>query len=159
MKIEALQRLLHAGRQTGEGAGAIFYCTNTENFLIMLRGDDGDDGNVWCGLGGGRDIVNGKAEDLEITVRREAFEEAGLDMDAEYELRLVGTKQYDDGFKFTNYLALISEEFLPIINEEHKSFQWCQWRDFPKEMHQGMMSVFMSPEGQSLLHRYTTALD
>jgi 8-oxo-dGTP pyrophosphatase MutT (NUDIX family) len=158
MKIQALQRLM-AGRETGEGAGALFYCLDTENFLILLRADDGDDGNVWCCLGGGRDNVNGVPEDLETTVRREAFEEAGLPMDHPMELIHVGTKYYEDGFRFHNYLGLVKEEFLPIINEEHKSFQWVPWHEFPKEMHRGMMSVFNSPEGQAALKHYTTALD
>lgn len=154
IKIEAYKRLM-AGRETGEGAGALFYCTETERFLLMLRGDDGDDGNCWCCLGGGRD----DGESLETTVRREAFEEAALPMDTPYDLRRVGTKHYEDGFKFTNYLALIDEEFLPIINEEHKSFQWVPYRDFPPEMHEGMMSVFQSPDGQRALQQYTNALD
>lgn len=80
-------------------------------------------------------------------------------MDAEYELIHVGTKQYEDGFKFYNYLALIAEEFLPIINAEHKSFQWVTWDELPKEMHRGMMSVFNSPHGQKILKTHTTAFD
>jgi len=158
MKIHAMQRLM-AGRETGEGAGALFYAEDTQKFLILLRADDGDDGNCWCCLGGGRDMVDGQPEDLETTVRREAFEEGGLAMDAEYELIHVGTKRYPDGFTFHNYLALIPEEFLPIINDEHKSFQWVDWADLPKEMHQGMMSVFNSPHGQKVLKTHTTAFD
>lgn len=150
---------VHAGRATGEGAGALFYALDTQKFLVLLRADDGDDGNCWCCLGGGRDMVNGQPEPLEMTVRREAFEEGGLAMDAEYELIHVGTKRYEDGFKFYNYLALIEEEFLPIINEEHKSFQWVDWDKLPKEMHRGMMSVFNSPHGQKVLKTHTTAFD
>jgi 8-oxo-dGTP pyrophosphatase MutT (NUDIX family) len=142
-----------------EGAGALFYCPDTERFLLMLRSDDEGQGNCWCGLGGGRDHVNGVPEPLETTVRRESFEEAALDPDTPYELVHVGVKYHDDGFRFHNYLALIDHEFLPIINHEHLSFQWCEWQDFPKNMHQGMMSVFNSPEGQAALKHYTTALD
>lgn len=156
--VHAAQRL-QAGRETGEGAGALFYSPSTQRFLIMLRADDGDDGNVWCCLGGGRDVVDGIPEKLETTVRRESWEEAGLPMDTPYELIHVGTKYYEDGFRFHNFLAIIPEEFLPLINEEHKSFQWCSWEDFPKEMHQGMMSVFNSSDGQRVLQHYTTALD
>lgn len=159
MRINAAQRLITAGRETMEGAGALFYCPSTQRFLILLRADDGDDGNVWCCLGGGRDIVNGRPEPLETTVRRESWEEAGLPMDTEYELIHVGCKYYEDGFRFHNYIALIDEEFLPLINEEHKSFQWTEWENFPEEMHQGMMSVFNSPEGQRVLKNYTAALD
>lgn len=160
MQIKAAQRLIQAGRETGEGAGALFWSPSSRRFLILLRNDDGDDGNVWCCLGGGRDVVNGVPEPLETTVRREAWEEAGLPMDTEYELIPVGTKYYEDGFRFTNYLAILpGEEFLPIINSEHKSFQWIEWENFPKEMHKGMMSVFNSTDGQRVLKHYTNALD
>lgn len=155
MKIQAATRLM-AGRGSGEGAGALYYCPETENFLLMLRADDGTpDGNTWCCLGGGRD----DGEPLETTVRRESFEEAGLDMDHPMELHYVATKRYPDGFKFHNYLSLVNEEFLPIINDEHQTYQWCKWGDFPENMHKGMMETFMSPEGQAALKRYTTALD
>jgi 8-oxo-dGTP pyrophosphatase MutT (NUDIX family) len=148
MKIEAAQRLLAGIPAPGkEGAGALFYCPETENFLLMLRSDD----NTWCGLGGMRDDM----EPLETTVRREAFEEAGLAMDAPYKLIPVTTVYHPNGFKFTNYLALIDEEFLPIINDEHRSFQWCRWQDFPKEMHPKMMEAFASPDGQKVLQHYT----
>ncbi len=155
MKLNSVQRL-NAGRETGEGAGGLYYCPDSENFLIMLLSDD----DTWCGLGGGRDRIDGQGfEPLETTVKREAFEEAGLDMDTPVRLIPVGIKHHPDGFKFHNYLALIEEEFLPVINDEHKSFQWVPYKDFPKNMHPGMMEVFHTPEGQRVLQQYTTAFD
>ena len=79
-------------------------------------------------------------------------------MDAEYELVPIKTVHHPNGFKFHNYLALINEEFLPVINDEHRSFQWCKWQDFPTEMHPKMMEAFHSPEGQRALRQHTTAL-
>lgn len=151
-KIEAAQRLLAGIPAPGkEGAGALFYCTDSGNFLYMLRSDD----DTWCGLGGMRDNM----EPLETTVRREAFEEAGLPMEAEYKLIPVTTVYHPNGFKFTNYLALIDEEFLPMINDEHRSFQWTDWRNSPQPLHPKMMEAFNSPDGQRVLHQYTNALD
>lgn len=155
LAIHAMQRLIKAGRETGEGAGALFYCPETENFLILKRSDEGDEPGTWCGLGGGRD----NAEPLEMTVRRESFEEAALPMDAEYDLYKVCKLRHDDGFQFTNYLALIAEEFIPVLNDEHSGYQWCKWQDFPPDMHQAMMAAFMSKDGQTLLRQHTTALD
>lgn len=147
--------MVTAGRGTGQGAGALYYCPETDHFLLMLRADDGTpDGNTWCCLGGG---VDDDDPSLEHTVRRESFEEAGLAMDAPMELHYVATKRYPDGFKFHNYLALVDEEFIPIINEEHQSYQWCRFQDFPANMHKGMMETFMSPVGQAALKRHTMA--
>lgn len=156
MKIQAAARLL-AGRETGEGAGALHYCPETENFLLMLRAEDGTpDGNTWCCMGGG---VDDDDPSIEYTIRREGFEEGGVPMDYPMKLYRVGVKRYPDGFKFHNYLALVDEEFIPVLNEEHQTYQWCKWSDFPENMHKGMMESFMTPEGQTALKRYTTALD
>lgn len=157
MKIEAATRL-KAGRETGEGAGAIFYCPETENFLILKRSDEGDAGGTWCGLGGGRDNDDsGKPEPLHETVRREAWEEAQFDRRAACELRYIGCLKHPDGFKFHNYLGIVPEEFTPVLNEEHSDYQWCRWNGFPKEMHPGMMAVLNSPDGRQVLEEHTTA--
>lgn len=156
--IEAAARLrsfIKAGRETGEGAGAIFYAESTGRFLLVLRSDEGDEPNTWCGLGGGRDrLPNGEFETLDETVRREAYEEAGFPMDAPCDLYLIDTDQQPDGFKFTNYLALVPKEFKPVLNEEHKDFRWSKWDQFPANMHPKMLEVLKSKLGRMTLRKH-----
>lgn len=156
--IEAAHRLRHhikAGRDTGEGAGALFYCEDTGHFLILERSNEGDAAGTWAGLGGGRD----NNEPLDMTVRREAFEEAGFPMDATCDLHYIDNITYDDGFTFHNYLCLLHDgEFEPQLNEEHKSFAWVTWDEFIKyDLHPGMKKVLFSPLGQKVLRKYTNA--
>lgn len=150
--IEAAYRLrtyIKAGRGTGEGAGALFHCSETGRFLILERSDEGDAAGTWAGLGGGRD----NKEPLDMTVRREAFEEAAFPMDAPCDLHYIDNITYDDGFTFHNYLALVPEEFEPKLNDEHKSFRWAKWDQFPENMHPGMMEVLNSRLGRLVLRR------
>ena len=162
MKIEAAQRLsnrrgrglrtrpIKAGRETGEGAGAIFYCLKTDRFLILLRSDQGDQGNTWCGLGGGRD----NDEPLDETVRREAWEEAQFPQDAVCDLHYIDALEHPDGFTFHNYLALVPREFEPKLNEEHTDARWCKWSEFPENMHPEMMKVLTSKLGRMVLRKH-----
>lgn len=156
--IEAAARLrlsLKAGRETGEGAGALFYAEDTGRFLLLLRSDEGDEPNTWCGLGGGRDrLPSGKFETLEECVRREAYEEAGFSKDEPCDLHLIAQDVQPDGFKFTNYLALVPTEFKPVLNDEHKTYKWLKWDQFPYNMHPKMMAVLKSKLGRLILRKH-----
>jgi len=150
MKIEAAARLrTFAGRSTGEGAGMLPYAMDTGRFLLCLRSDDGDDGNTWCGLGGGRD----NNEPLDETVRREAWEEAKFPREAKCDLHFIGVKEHDDGFRFTNYLGLVPKEFTPKLNDEHTDYKWVRWEDFPENMHPAMMDVVNSKLARLVMRR------
>lgn len=156
MKINACARLrISAGRETGEGAGALFLCTSTGRYLLCKRSDDGDAPGLWCGLGGGRDrMENGDFEPLQHTVRREAFEEAGFPMDAPADLHFVDESN-TDGFKFTNFLCLVDREFTPTLNDEHTDYAWKKWTDFPEDqMHPQMMKAFDTRLGRLLRRKY-----
>ncbi len=154
MRIEALHRLfatrIVAGRETGSGAGAIFYCPETERFLLVLRSPDSDEPNTWCGLGGG--IEQGETPDE--AVRREASEEAGFDEQEPCDLYYIGIQKSPD-FVFHNFLASVDEEFKPRLNAEHTDWQWVSWTHFPENMHPQMMKALNSEAGQRVLNKYT----
>lgn len=143
-------RRIFAGRETGSGAGALFYAQDTGNFLLVLRSAEGDEPNTWCGLGGG--IEEGEKPDE--AVRRESWEEAKFPEEAPCDLRYIGCHEQPD-FRFHNYLGLVPEEFTPVLNEEHTDHQWCSWDKFPKNMHPKMMEALGTEMGQRLLSQHT----
>lgn len=145
---------IYAGRETGQGAGALFYCDDTGRFLLVKRSEAGDYPGTWCGLGGGIE----KGETPEEAVRREAYEEAQFPEDAPCDLRYIGCQESPD-FKFHNYLGIVPEEFEPILNEEHTDHQWTSWNEFPKEMHPCMMEAFATNMGQKILEQHTNAFE
>lgn len=167
IKIEAAKRLravkpgfklrtrrVSAGRETGEGAGALFYAEDTGRFLLLKRSMDSDDGGTWCSLGGGRDrLPSGEFESVPTTVRREAFEEGGFPMDAQCTLKFIDTFEHGDSFKFHNFIGMVPNEFTPELNDEHTAFQWAKWDDFPENMHSKMMEALNSKRGRLVLRR------
>lgn len=139
----------HAGRETGQGAGMIVYCDETGRFLLVKRSPTCDYPGTWCGLGGGVEDGEGLSE----AVRREAFEEAQFPEDAPCDLHYIGCQE-SPGFEFHNYLGVVPEEFDPVLNNEHTEHQWCEWSDFPEEMHPCMMDALNSDEGQAVLEKH-----
>ena len=138
---------LLAGQETGEGAGALFYCPMTGNCLILKRSEEGDAANKWCGLGGGVDH-----DDLSLkhTVLREAHEEAGFN-DA-CDIHYLGKVVHPNGFVFHNHLAVVYDEFEPQLNEEHTDYCWCPYSEFENyDMHEQMMEALNQPKAKSIL--------
>jgi 8-oxo-dGTP pyrophosphatase MutT (NUDIX family) len=146
LRIQAVARL-RAGRETGRGAGAVFYCPATGRFLLVKRSDRGDDPGTWCCLGGG---VDDDDPSFEHTVLREAQEEAGFS--GECDLHFMYVCEQPD-FSFYNYCAVVPEEFKPRLNDEHTEYQWVAREDFPEPMHEGFMEALNSDSGQSVLKR------
>lgn len=147
------QTRLRAGRETGQGAGALFYAEDTGRFLLVKRSEVCDYPGTWCGLGGG--VEPGEA--LDEAVRREAREEAQFPEDAPCDLHYIGVQKSPD-FEFHNYLAVLPEEFDPVLNHEHTDYQWCHWEDFPDAMHPCMMDALNSRGGLLALINHTNAL-
>lgn len=146
------RRKINAGRETGKGAGALFYAEDTGNFLLCLRGPNGDEPDTWCGLGGGVEA----GETMDEAVRREAFEEAQFPEDSPCDLRYIGCQKSPD-FEFHNYLGILPREFTPVLNDEHTDYRWCKWDDFPEGMHPKFMEAMESDTGQKLIRQHTTA--
>ncbi len=151
IQIKAATRLkITAGRETGQGAGALFYSADTGNFLILERSDTGDCAGQWCGLGGGVDDTD---TSYEHTVRREAEEEAGFPQDAPCDLHFLNSDHQDD-FVFHNYLAVVPQEFDPVLNDEHTDHKWVPYDQFADhEMHEGLMRSMNKPLGQMTLRQ------
>lgn len=149
INVNAASRLLaakvkiKAGRETGEGAGALFYAKDTGCFLIVQRSNTGDAAGQWCCLGGGVDDTD---TSFEHTVRREANEEGGFPYDAECNLFHLNAQRVAPDFVFHNYLAIVPTEFEPKLNHEHTDHKWVPYSEFisHENMHQGMMNALNS---------------
>lgn len=150
-QLHAAARLrITAGRATGQGAGAIFYAADTGQFLIVQRSDTGDCAGQWCGLGGGVDDTD---TSYEHTVRREAEEEGGFSQDAPCDLHFINSDDQGD-FVFHNYLAVVPNEFEPVLNHEHTDHAWVPYEEFAnREMHEGLMRSLNKPLGQMTLRQ------
>ena len=124
-----------------ESVGALIYSTSTKRFLFLLRNGSKFSG-TW-GLPGGK--VDAGETVLE-ALEREINEELGG--------AIRGAKLYpiekftSDNKKFTyhTFLIPVDEEFMPVLNEEHRGYAWCGINDYPRPLHPGVWRTFSFSE-------------
>lgn len=116
-----------------ESTGALIYCTQTRRYLFLLRNGHKYSG-TW-GLPGGKvDAGETVAEAL----AREIVEELGGVIQG---AKLIPIEKFtSDNGKFTyhTFLIPVEEEFLPVLNNEHRGYAWVAVEDHPKPLHPGV---------------------
>lgn len=125
-------------RQTGywgkQGAGAIILAKDTGRILLPLRSDSIEQPNTWGVWGGAID----EDETPSSAVRRELSEEVGYQLQID---ELIPLYVYEDprvGFRYSNFLAIIPNEFTPRLNNETQKSEWVKYGMWPKPMHFGL---------------------
>ena len=118
-------------------AGALIYCRNTHRYLFLLR-----NGSKHSGSWG---LVGGKIEPGETVVEglnREIAEElGGMIKDA----KLIPIEKFTSDtskFEYHTYIITVDEEFVPILNHEHRGYCWVHLDDYPKPLHPGVWRTF-----------------
>ena len=115
----------------------MIYCTTTNRYLFLLR-NNGRYSNTW-GLVGGKIELN---ETVQQGLEREIQEElGGIIKDAKY----VPVEQFtsENGkFVYHTFLVKVEEEFVPVLNHEHRGYCWVELNDHPKPLHPGLWRSF-----------------
>jgi hypothetical protein len=50
----------------------------------------------------------------------------------------------DSKFHFHTYLAIIDNEFIPILNDEHSGYAWTNVNCWPKPLHIGLRNTLQN---------------
>lgn len=119
-------------------SGALFYSKSTKRFLFLLR-QNGKTAGTW-GIVGGRqersDVTNFEA------LKREIVEEIGSLPEVRKTIPLELFVSKDERFFYHTYLMIVENEFIPILNDEHSGWAWCNVDTLPKPLHQGLRNSF-----------------
>ena len=117
--------------------GALIHCTATNRYLFLLR-TGGRYSNCWG-------LVGGKVEAGETVLeglQREIREELGGEIKgAEY----VPIEKYisdNNRFVYHTFVVNVEEEFVPVLNAEHKGWCWVELDDYPRPLHPGIYRTF-----------------
>jgi 8-oxo-dGTP pyrophosphatase MutT (NUDIX family) len=119
-------------------SGGLFLAKDTGRFLFLLR-TQGKTAGSWG-------IVGGKKEPGDVTaydaLTREIQEEVGKTPAIKKVIPLELFTSNDQNFQYNTYVLLVDKEFIPVLNEEHSGYAWCNYENFPKPLHQGVRNSF-----------------
>ena len=130
------------------GVGALFLSKSTRRYLFVLRSGNSYD-NTWA-------LVGGKLEDSETeynALQREIVEEIGFMPSI---LKTVPVEKFTNSknnFTYSTYVCIVDNEFIPILNDEHKGYAWSKLDSYPRPLHPGVFSVFQFDE---IIEKITT---
>lgn len=134
--------------------GAVIYARKTHRVLFLLRNGDKHQ-NTWA-LAGGKVEAE---ESINEALCRELREEIGMDAHGLKMIPLELFKSPDKHFEYHTFVCLVEEEFIPILNEEHKGYAWCDTDSFPKPLHPGLWSSWSNKEIQKKLKTIRSVLE
>ena len=127
-------------------SGALFYTLDTKRFLLLHR-TRSRNSNVW-GLVGG---TNMDGESPWEGLQREIEEEIGFLPNIRKTIPLETFVSNDEKFLFHTYLCVVSEEFIPKLNDEHDGYSWCSFEKWPKPLHQGLRNTLQNKVNKNKL--------
>jgi 8-oxo-dGTP pyrophosphatase MutT (NUDIX family) len=133
------QEKLHqeARKETGfwgrQGSGCLIYARETGKYLVQLRSEEVLQPGTWGVWGGAVD----EGLTLEENALAELSQETGFKGDVDLHF-LVDFIDEASGFRYRNYLAVVEEEFDPILNWEGEDAFWCDVDSWPDPLHFGL---------------------
>ena len=119
-----------------DAVGVWFYSVTTDRYLYLLRNDNKNP-YTW-GLPGGKVESN---ETLYEAIHRECSEELGSWPEP---IKMVPIEKFtspDLKFCYHTFFCLVSDEFVPLLNDEHCGYSWIESGVYPKPMHPGLWST------------------
>ena len=134
------------GRRLGSGninqsVGALFFSTSTKRCLFLLRKGDRYE-KTWAFVGG--KVETG--EDLMSALAREIVEEIGFTPDIVRKIPIERFTNDRKGFEYNTYVAIVTNEFIPELNDEHSGYAWTTMDAWPKPLHPAVFGTLSTEE-------------
>jgi 8-oxo-dGTP pyrophosphatase MutT (NUDIX family) len=126
-----------ADLQPVEGVGTLVYSKKTNRYLFLLRNKNRNSGQ-W-GIVGGR-IDPG--ETVIAALVREIQEEIGQYYADRKFIPLETFTADNRRFVYYTFLVDCGDEFIPVLNSEHRGFCWVELNDHPRPLHPGLWRSF-----------------
>lgn len=130
-----------------QGAGCIIFARETKRFLFAKRSRHVEQPGDFGGWGGAID----SGELPKDAALREVHEETGYNGDIEILPMYVFTK---GTFRYSNFLAIVEEEYDPRLDWENSGFVWTLFGEWPSPLHFGIKALLNDPASYALMKSY-----
>lgn len=115
-------------------SGGLFLAKDTKRFMLLMR-TQGKTAGTWGLVGGKKEPTDTTPVDV---LRREIDEEVGRTPNIEKIVPLELFISSDQHFQYNTYVLLVDKEFIPVLNNEHSGYAWCEYDTWPKPLHQAV---------------------
>lgn len=115
-------------------SGGLFLSRSTQRFLLVCR-TQGRTAGTWGLVGGKKEPSDATPVD---TLHREIGEEVGVVPAIEKIIPLELFTSSDANFQYNTYVLIVPDEFIPVLNDEHSAYAWCDFGAWPRPLHQGV---------------------
>lgn len=124
--------------QNKMGVGTLIVSTKTRRVLLNMRAPHKTHAMQWALFGG---MVE-KDEQPKDALMRELTEEMNFIPDIEKLYPFDVYQSRDGHFKYYSFVAVVVDEFIPVLNNENCGYCWINLGDWPRPMHQGARISF-----------------
>jgi ADP-ribose pyrophosphatase YjhB (NUDIX family) len=114
--------------------GVLFCAKDTHRHLFLLRNDRFP---VW-GLPGGKVERN---ETLREALERECREEIGQWPENSKLFPIEQFTAKENKFVYHTFYCFVEHEFIPVLNNEHIAYAWCDYLVKPQPLHSGLFNT------------------
>lgn len=122
---------------TTQGVGCLIYARSTKRYLFLLR-DGAKYAGTWA-LAGGK--INAGERVVE-ALYREVTEETGFDLSQNKTIPIETFTSENKKFLYYTFVVSVDDEFVPVLNDEHRGYCWVFLEDHPRPLHPGVWKTF-----------------